>query len=111
MWEGGISHIAVSPAFLFLVVIGGVLFSSVGRKTGCYMTIVGVAVTSLLALIAWVAQSRIENLGIEYIEEFFLFLICSTLAAATLAVTVFGVGILFGSLIAPGIGRVDSEMR
>lgn len=113
MWKGlwvwvDYGYIAASIASLFAIFIGGLLSSLLGRGVGEGMTTFGFVGTLLPGLFAYLAVSKI-TMTVDNLGEIFMFLICGTLAGIFLSVMVFGLGILFGSLIAPGIGGADSD--
>ena len=113
MWKGlwawvDYGDIAASVVSLFSVFIGGVLVHPLGRRVGENVTVFGFMGAFLAGLFAYLTLSGPKG-GVVDIGELLMFLVCGTLAAISLAVMVFGLGILSGALIIPTKGERDSK--
>ena len=108
IYRGGYGDIVACVISLFSAFGGGLLLSSGTWKGGLIIASFGLLGTSVAGLLAWVAASSIENAGVEYMGEFFMFLIFTTLAALALAVMVLGLGMSFGTLMIPRMSKGHS---
>lgn len=92
--------IGMCIAFLVVVFVGGLFASSSGRRSGKVTTtygFIGVFIFGLIALFTYFPTGS------------FVFVICGMLASISLAVMVFGLGTLSGTLSIPRKGKVNKD--